>query len=110
MAEKSIENHKIVIKEHEMRTGGHYLAEKKHKTVIKPEMGNPEVITTIIVHSRIIDQKQVVATEVMKGDGKPERTLEHEGMTSEAEKADFEDEWERLWKPKLTETQIAKLQ
>lgn len=108
MAETSTENHKIVTFEHELRVEGHYLCEKKQKTVIEPENKPEEKPTNILVHIRSIDVKEYKVTQISKGDEEPQRSVDT-NMT-EDEVAEFEADWARLWRPKLTEKQITKLQ
>ena len=100
-----VENHKIVTMEHEIRVDGHYLSEKKQKTVI--ECLESEETTNIVVHLRVIDDKSFKVTETSKGDQSPIRTEETE-MTQDEIK-EFEEKWLALWNPRITKKEMANL-
>ena len=88
-----LEKHNIATAEHEMRVDGHYLAEKKQKTVIGDDM------KTIVVHLRAIDDRYYKVTEVVTPGEEPERTIETELKGDELEI--FEQDWVRMWRPKI---------
>ncbi len=93
-----LENHNIATVEHEMRVDGHYLAEKKQKTVIGDEKDG-EDMKTIVVHLRAIDNRYYKVTEVVTSGEEPERTIETELKDDELEI--FEQDWVRMWRPKI---------
>jgi len=117
-----LENHNIATVEHEMRVDGHYLAEKKQKTVIGDEKDG-EDMKTIVVHLRAIDNRYYKVTEVITSGeesklddhyrkhtgAKPficricgnafSRTIETELKDDELEI--FEQDWVRMWRPKI---------
>ena len=109
MADSILENHKIVTMEHEMRIDGHYLSEKKQKTHVDPKDAGVTGATTIYVHVRTIDKRCCKVTEIEKpGQDNPERNIETE--MSEEEMEQFEQDWNELWNPRITDKQIASLQ
>ena len=97
MAEKILENHKIVTTEHEMRIDGHYLSEKKQKSVIEPNDGGKTGLSTILVHVRTIDSRCYKVTVVEKQDDQDqtEKTIDTEMTEEEIEI--FEHDWTELW-------------
>ena len=105
MAEKILENHKIVTTEHEMRIDGHYLGEKKQKSLIESDDGTGT--TTILVHVRTIDNRSYKVVEEKKGQDDPERTIDTE--MNEEEITIFLEEWDKLWTPRISDEQIVTL-
>ena len=83
MAEKILENHKIVTTEHEMRIDGHYLSEKKQRSLVEPH--DKTEATTIMVHVRTIDDRCYKVTVAEKQGSPPERTTETEMNEEEIE-------------------------
>ena len=109
MAEKVLENHKIVTTEHEMRIDGHYLSEKKQKSEMESTDGDETGMSTILVHVRTIDDRCLKVTVAEKpGQDVPERTVETE--MSEEEMETFLYDWNQLWNPKISDQQIVNLQ
>jgi hypothetical protein len=101
------ENHKIVTMEHEMRVDGSYLCEKKQQTLISPFDSTNSKATTIMIHIRTIDQKTHKVTATQEEDREIVTVIETD-MT-EDEIKQFDDDWMRLWTPKITQKHIAKL-
>ena len=100
---------KIVTIVHEMRIDGHHLSEKKQKTVVDPKDTGATGPTTIYAHVRTIDKRCCKVTEIEKpGHDEPERTIETE--MNEEEMEQFEQDWNELWNPRITDKQIASLQ
>jgi hypothetical protein len=97
------ENHKIVTMEHEMRVDGSYLCEKKQQTLIAPFDSNSKPIS-IMIHIRTIDQKTHKVTETQE-EGKEDVAVIETEMTEE-ELKQFDEDWMRLWMPKITQEQI----
>ena len=96
-----IENHHVVTMEHELRVDGHHLVEKKQKTLID---GKDETL----VHIRSIDEKSYKVTEINNGEDEAlERQVESD-MT-EDEVKQFEEDWNNLWNPDITQKEIEKL-
>jgi hypothetical protein len=102
------ENHKIVTMEHEMRVDGRYLCEKKQQTLISPFDSTNSKSTSVMIHIRTIDQKTHKITETQEEDEEILTVIITE-MTEEEIKQ-FEDDWIRLWTPKITQQQIVQLQ
>ena len=104
MAAKIIENHKIITMEHDLRSEGYYLSDKKQMTFVEQEGADPENSITpkiLMVHSRSIDDRFYKVTEHLNNDKTVElRNVETE--MSEEEIENFEIDWELYWKPALS--------
>ena len=117
MLDKIIENHKIITMEHNLRNEGHYLSEKKQMILIEgvdPEsLENGSKMVTL-VHLRSIDDKCYKVTENFP-DGYDKKLHQNVGLRhvetemSEEEIEKFEVDWELLWQPEITKTEIASL-
>ncbi len=117
MSKIVVESHKIVTMEHEMRMEGHYLTEKRQKTIISPvkpaveedfDQSDNEPETVILVHLRVIDDQSHKVTEIYKNfDEAPEREIETN--LDDDELTVFEENWTQYWKPSITKKAIENL-
>lgn len=99
---KVVEKHNIATLEHEMRVDGHYLSEKKQKTVIAPkESESPK--KTIHVHFRCIDQRFLKITKILDEEKSEPEILKETEMKSDEEIQTFEADWEKYWQPKISQ-------
>jgi hypothetical protein len=97
------ENYKIVTMEHEMRVDGSYLCEKKQQTLISPVDSNSKP-TIIMIHIRTFDEKTHKVTETQEGDKEIVTVIETEMTEDEIQQ--FNEDWMRLWTPKINQQQI----
>jgi len=113
---KSVENHKVITVEHDMRVEGLYLSDKKQKTTIVPIDEDSEGLSkrsVIMVHLRSIDDKSYKVTEIRRAgdkdgqDEEPETNVETNLEEDELEA--FETQWEKLWNPQITDKDVSRL-
>ena len=99
------ENNQIVTFEHEMNVLGNHMVEKKQKTIIEPKDSENSGVYTILVHNRSIGERIVKIIETTREkqceEQGPERVVKTD--LTELEAQEFEQDWQRLWTPKLTE-------
>ena len=105
MSDMITENHQIYTFEHEMNVEGNHLVEKKQKTITEPKDSENSGGTTVLVHIRSIGERIVKIIETTREkpceEQGPERVVKTD--LTELEAQEFEQDWQRLWTPKLTE-------
>ena len=92
--------------EHEIRIKGHWLSEKKQKIAIDSDNGSQRLT---LLHLRSIDDKCCKVTENFSNghDVADDRKVETD--MSEDEVKQFEEDWIKYWKPKITKKDIENL-
>lgn len=81
-----------------MRVNGHYLIEKKQSTVVQTE--NSQILTTINIKMRVIDDNFVKEVEIFKENQDDSELSIETDMTNEERKI-FDENWVTMWKPKI---------
>lgn len=100
-----VENHKVVLMEHELVVDGVLLRETKQLTTVTSDDGRGAPEECVLVHTRSIGDKQYRVKEVRLG-GKVRNACVETDLNSQ-EVAAFKKEWRSLWEPVITDEQAA---
>lgn len=100
----TIENHKVVVMEHDLVVDGTSLSERKQLTDVQTEDGSAPP-RSIMVHTRKIGDRSLEVKEVRVDGEVKETTISTEMSNKEVKK--FQKEWQEKWCPTITDEQIA---
>ena len=99
----AVENHKVVLMEHELVVDGVTLRETKEMSTVHSDAGGPDQV--ILVHTRMIGDRAYQVRETKQGDQVIDATVNT--TLSEQEVQNFENDWKRMWTPAISDTQAA---
>ena len=100
---EGVENHKVVLMEHELVVDGVTLRETKEMSTVHSDAGGPDQV--ILVHTRMIGDRAYQVRETKQGDQVIDATVNT--TLSESEVQQFEDDWKQMWNPAISDTQAA---